>query len=221
MATLARMNETPNIAATHLVVGLTGGIASGKSTVSQRLRELGAVVVDADAIARALQRPGERGYLAVREHFGDAVIHASTGEIDRPALAHIVFNDAAQLEVLNGIMHPLVREEAARLVGEATPGAVIVHDIPLLVETGRHAEMDRVLVVEAPVEERVRRMVTHRGMDPDDARRRIAAQATDEQRRAVATTVFDNSGTVADLTRQVDEWWSAEVGGADHVGADA
>lgn len=190
-----------------MTVGLTGGIASGKSTVSRRLGELGAVVIDADAIARNLQQPGERGHSAIREHFGDAVIDPTTGELLRQELANIVFNDQVQLEALNGIIHPMVREETARLIEAAAPGSVIVYDMPLLVETGQHSDMDQVLVVEAPVEERVRRMVTDRGMADDDARRRIAAQATDEQRRAAATTVFDNSGTVQDLVRQVDEWW--------------
>ncbi|PBB07825.1 dephospho-CoA kinase [Kocuria sp. WRN011] len=190
-----------------MTVGLTGGIASGKSTVSRRLGELGAVVIDADAIARNLQQPGERGHSAIREHFGDAVIDLTTGELLRQELANIVFNDQVQLDALNGIIHPMVREETARLIEAAAPGSVIVYDMPLLVETGQHADMDQVLVVEAPVEERVRRMVTDRGMAADDARRRIAAQATDEQRRAAATTVFDNSGTVQDLVRQVDEWW--------------
>ncbi|MDO5366727.1 dephospho-CoA kinase [Kocuria sp.] len=188
-------------------VGLTGGIASGKSTVSRRLAELGAVVIDADAIARDLQKPGRRGLTAIREHFGDSVIDPGTGELLRQELANIVFNDELQLETLNGIIHPLVREETARLIERAAPGSVIVYDMPLLVETGQHAGMNQVLVVEAPIEERVRRMVTDRGMDPDDARRRIAAQATDEQRRAAASTVFDNAGSIEDLLNQVDAWW--------------
>lgn len=193
-------------------VGLTGGIASGKSTVSRRLAELGAVVIDADAIARELQKPGERGHTAIQEHFGTSVIDPQTGELLRQELANIVFNDELQLQALNGIIHPLVREETARLIAGAASGSVIVYDMPLLVETGQHRDMDQVLVVEAPIEERVRRMVTDRGMGPDDARRRIAAQATDAQRRAAATTVFDNSGTVADLLRQVDDWWRSQRG---------
>ncbi len=195
-----------------VTVGLTGGIASGKSTVSRRLAELGAVVIDADAIARDLQKAGERGLNAIREHFGDSVIDPVTGELLRQELANIVFNDELQLETLNGIIHPMVREETARLMAEAAPGSVVVYDMPLLVETGQHTDMDQVLVVEAPIEERVRRMVTDRGMADDDARRRIAAQATDEQRRAAATTVFDNSGTVDDLLQQVDEWWRSQAG---------
>lgn len=188
-------------------MGLTGGIASGKSTVSRRLAELGAVVIDADALAKDLQRPGEPGHTAIREHFGDSVIDPATGELLRQELARIVFNDERQLAVLNGIIHPMVREETARLIAEAAPGAVVVFDMPLLVETGQHADMEHVLVVEAPLEERVRRMVTDRGMADDDARRRIAAQASDEQRRAVATTVLDNSGSKEQLLRQVDDWW--------------
>ena len=193
-------------------VGLTGGIASGKSTVSRRLTELGAVVIDADAIARDLQKPGRRGLTAIRAHFGDSVIDPATGELLRQELANLVFNDELQLETLNGIIHPMVREETARLIEQAARGSVIVYDMPLLLETGQHADMDQVLVVEAPIEERVRRMVTDRGMNPDDARRRIAAQATDEQRRAAATTVFDNSGSVEDLLNQVDAWWRPRGG---------
>ena len=195
-----------------LRVGLTGGIASGKSTVSRCLADLGAVVVDADAIARRLQEPGEAGYEAVVGHFGDTVVDQATGRLDRAALAGIVFADEARLAELNAIMHPPVRAEAARLADAVPPGGVLVQDIPLLVETGQHADMDRVLVVEAPEAERVRRMVADRGMDPDDARRRIAAQASDAQRRAVATTVFDNSGTREDLVRQVHGWWAEQTG---------
>lgn len=190
-------------------VGLTGGIASGKSTVSLRLAELGAVVIDADAIAKDLQRPGQPGHTAIREHFGESVIDPATGELLRQELAKIVFNDERQLEILNGLIHPMVREETARLIAQAAPGAVVVFDMPLLVETGQHQDMQHVLVVEAPLEERVRRMVTDRGMAADDARRRIASQASDAERRAVATTVFDNSGSVEQLLRQVDEWWDS------------
>ncbi|MGK4217926.1 dephospho-CoA kinase [Kocuria marina] len=194
-----------------LRVGLTGGIASGKSTVSRRLSELGALVVDADAIARALQEPGEPGYEAMVAHFGERIVRPDTGALDRAAVAAIVFDDAEQLAALNGIIHPLVRRETARLVSEVPPGGVVVHDIPLLVETGQHRAMDEVLVVQAPEDERVRRMVEDRGMSPEDARRRIAAQATDEQRRAVATAVLDNSTTIEDLLAQVDEWWRTRV----------
>ncbi|RLZ03468.1 dephospho-CoA kinase [Kocuria tytonicola] len=194
-----------------LKVGLTGGIASGKSTVSRCLARLGAVVVDADALARELQEPGAPGLAAIVAHFGEQVLDRGTGRLDRAALAALVFADREELAALNGIMHPLVRAEAARLAATVPPGGVLVQDIPLLVETGQHTDMDRVLVVEAPEAERVRRMVADRGMDPDDARRRIAAQASDAQRRAVATTVFDNSATRQDLERQVRQWWEAET----------
>ena len=193
-----------------LRVGLTGGIASGKSTVARRLAEHGALVVDADAIARELQEPGAVGYEAVLEHFGPAVVR-DDGALDRVALARIVFGDPAQLEALNGIMHPLVRARTSRLLADVPPGGVVVHDIPLLVETGQHEQMDRVLVVEAPEAERVRRMVEDRGMAEQDARRRIAAQAKDEDRRAVATTVLENTGSIAELEAQVDEWWNREA----------
>lgn len=194
-----------------LTIGLTGGIASGKSTVSRRLMELGATVVDADAIARALQEPGRPGLEGIVEEFGPSVL-TPDGRLDRAALGARVFADPEARARLNAIIHPLVRAEAERLAAAAGEDAVLVEDIPLLVETGQHADMDRVLVVEAPEAERVRRMVADRGMDPDDARRRIAAQASDAQRRAVATTVFDNSGTREDLVRQVHGWWAEQTG---------
>ena len=144
-------------------------------------------------------------------HFGERIVQPDSGALDRAAVAAIVFDDPEQLAALNGIIHPLVRRETARLVSEVPPGGVVVHDIPLLVETGQYGTMDEVLVVQAPEDERVRRMVEDRGMSPEDARRRIAAQATDEQRRAVATAVLDNSTTVEDLLAQVDEWWRTRV----------
>ena len=194
-----------------LRVGLTGGIASGKSTVSRALARLGAVVVDADALVRELQEPGAAGHTAIVEHFGTGVLDPDTGRLDRAALGRVVFSDPARLEELNGIMHPLVRAESTRLAEAVPPGGVLVQDIPLLVETGQHEDMDRVLVVEAPEAERIRRMVEDRGMSAEDARRRMAAQATDAERRAVATTVFDNSGTPDELERQVRTWWEAET----------
>lgn len=188
-------------------MGLTGGIASGKSTVSRRLSELGAVIVDADAVARQLQEPGEPGYRAIVEHFGSEVVESASGALNRAAIAQIVFNDESQLAMLNAIMHPLIHAQTTALVDSAPPGSVVVHDHPLLVETGRYAQMDHVLVVEAPVEERVRRMMTDRGMSEADARARIAAQATDQERRCVATRVLENSGTQKDLLVQVEDWW--------------
>ena len=193
-----------------LTIGLTGGIASGKSTVSRRLMELGATVVDADAIARALQEPGRPGLEGIVEEFGPSVL-TPDGRLDRAALGARVFADPEARARLNAIIHPLVRAEAERLAAAAGEDAVLVEDIPLLVETGQHGRFDLVLTVQASAEERVRRMVEDRGMTEADARARIAAQATDEQRRAVADVVLDNSGTPEELEAQVERFWTERV----------
>lgn len=190
-----------------LTIGLTGGIASGKSTVSRRLAELGATVVDADAIARAVQEPGQPGLEGIVAEFGPSVL-TPEGRLDRQALGAIVFADPEARARLNAVIHPLVRREAVRLAAAAGEDAVVVEDIPLLVETGQHGRFDLVLTVQAPAAERVRRMVEDRGMTEADARARIAAQATDEQRAAVSDVVLVNDGTVADLIRQVDRFWA-------------
>ena len=192
-----------------LRIGLTGGIGSGKSTVSALLTERGAVLIDADLLAREVVQPGTPGLAAVVEAFGDGVL-GPDGELDRPALAAIVFADPDARRRLDGIVHPLVRARAAELAGAAPPDAVVVHDVPLLVETGQAAGYDLVLVVEADPETRVRRLVA-RGLPETDARARIAAQATDEQRRAVADVVLDNSGTRDRLAAQLDRFWTERV----------
>jgi dephospho-CoA kinase len=192
-----------------LCIGLTGGIGSGKSTVSRLLAERGAVIVDADRIAREVVQPGTPGLTAVAEAFGDHVL-AADGSLDRPALAAIVFADPDARARLDGIVHPLVRRRSAELVAAAPPGAVVVNDVPLLVETGQAGSYDVVLVVEADPETRVARLV-ERGMTEGDARARIAAQATDEQRRAVADVVLDNSGTPEELAEQIDRFWTERV----------
>jgi len=188
-------------------VGLTGGVASGKSTVAALLREAGAVVIDADVIAREVVAPGTPGLAAIREAFGDRVL-TDDGALDRPALAAIVFADEAQRRILEGITHPLVRRRAAELEAEAVAAlgedALIVHDIPLLTEVGRAGEFDAVIVVDAPEQEQVRRMVADRKATEEEARARIAAQATREERRAIATHVLDNSGTYESLREQVE-----------------
>jgi dephospho-CoA kinase len=183
-------------------VGLTGGVASGKSAVSAVLRELGAVVIDADRLARDVVAKGTPGLAAVVEEFGDEVL-TPDGELDRPAVARIVFADEAARKRLEGIVHPLVFEEIRRLEAVAPEGAVVVHDLPLLAESGRADTFDAVLVVDAPEELQVQRMVEHRGWTEDEARARMAAQASREQRRAIATHVLDNSGTLDELRRQV------------------
>jgi dephospho-CoA kinase len=192
-----------------LRIGLTGGIGSGKSTVSGLLAERGAVVVDADRIAREVVEPGSPGLAAVVEAFGSEVLTAD-GCLDRPALAAVVFADPEARARLDGIVHPLVRHRTAELVAAAPADAVVVNDVPLLVETGQAASYDLVLVVEADPETRVARLV-QRGLTAEDARARIAAQATDEQRRAVADVVLDNNGTPEHLAAQVERVWAERV----------
>jgi dephospho-CoA kinase len=192
------------------ILGLTGGIAAGKSVVARRLAELGAVHVDADAIAREVVEPGTPALGEIRRRFGDAVI-APDGSLDRPALGAIVFSDADARADLNGITHPAVRRRSQELFAEAAaadPDAIVVYDVPLLVEGTRHDEFDRIVVVHADRDERVRRLVELRGMSPDEAARRIDAQASDAERLAVADDVIDANGTLDDTLRQVDELWA-------------
>jgi dephospho-CoA kinase len=192
-----------------LRIGLTGGIGSGKSTVARLLAERGAEVVDADVLAREVVAPGTPGLAAVVQAFGPGVLTAE-GALDRPALATVVFGDPEARAKLDGIVHPLVRARARELIAAMPPDAVVVQDIPLLVETGQAGSFDLVLVVEADVGTRVARLVD-RGLPEEDARARIAAQATDDQRRAVADAVLDNSGSPADLAAQIDRFWADRV----------
>ncbi|MGL3804800.1 dephospho-CoA kinase [Paeniglutamicibacter sp. R2-26] len=189
-----------------LNVGLTGGIAAGKSAVARQLAELGAVLIDADAIARAVVEPGTPGFAAVLDAFGPGVL-AADGSLDRPALGALVFGDDDARARLNAIVHPLVRAEAARLRAAAPADAVVVQDIPLLVETGQAKDFDVVLVVAAPLEQRLQRLARDRGMDEAAALARISAQATDEERAAAADLVIENSGTVEQLRGRVNEVW--------------
>jgi dephospho-CoA kinase len=189
-------------------VGLTGGVGSGKSTVSAMLADLGAVVIDADLLAREVVAPGSDGLTAVVEAFGPTVLTA-TGELDRPALGAVVFADEVARRRLEAIIHPLVRARGAELEAAAPAEAVVVHDIPLLAETGQADAFDAVVVVDVPVEVQMERMVRLRGMSPQEAQSRIAAQATREQRRAVATYVIDNTGTLEDLRDRVAEVFEA------------
>ena len=192
-----------------LRIGLTGGIGSGKSTVSALLAARGAVVIDADRIAREVVEPGTPGLAAVVDAFGERVLR-DDGSLDRPALAAVVFADPEARRKLDGLVHPLVRARAAELAAAVPDDAVVVHDVPLLVETGQAGSYDVVLVVRADPEVRVRRLV-QRGLSEEDARARIAAQATDEQRRAVADVVLDNDGTEEDLAAQVERFWGERV----------
>jgi dephospho-CoA kinase len=197
-----------------LRIGLTGGIGSGKSTVAALLAARGAVVVDADRIAREVVEPGTPGLAAVVTAFGEGVL-TPEGSLDRPALAGVVFADPEARARLDGIVHPLVRQRAAELMVGLPEDAVVVQDVPLLVETGQAGAFDLVLVVQADLDTRVERLVA-RGMTEDDARARIAAQATDEQRRAVADVVLDNSGTPEELAAQVERFWAERVSPGGH-----
>jgi dephospho-CoA kinase len=190
-----------------LVVGLTGGIGSGKSTVSALLAAKGAVVVDADAVVHELQRPGTAVFEAMVDRFGNAIV-AADGSLDRSAVADIVFNDPDALADLNGIVHPAVGAEIVRRMDElSTTDAVVVLDVPLMVESARGYPVAGLIVVDVDPEVAVRRLVEHRGMREDDARARIARQASREERRARADVVIDNSRSLDDLAAQVDRAW--------------
>ena len=193
-----------------LKVGLTGGIGSGKSEVSARLREHGAVVIDADRIAREVVEPGTPGLAAVVAEFGDGVLLPSGG-LDRERVGRIVFADPDRLAALNAIVHPLVGERMQELMDAAPDDAVVVYDVPLLAENGLAASYDEVVVVDAPEEAQLDRLVNRRGMTEEDARARMASQASREERRAVATRVIDNSGTLDALRAQVDALWETLV----------
>ncbi len=188
----------------RLRVGLTGGVASGKSAVSAILRDLGAVVIDADQLAREVVAPGTEGLDDIVAAFGPGVLTAD-GELDRPAMGAIVFADEEARRRLEAIIHPLVRRRGAELEAAAGPDTVVVHDIPLLAETGQASTFDAVVVVDVPVETQVQRMVSLRGMSREEAEARIAAQASREQRLAVATYIIDNTGTLEDLRDRVTE----------------
>lgn len=193
-----------------LRVGLTGGIGSGKSTVARRLRELGAVVADADALAREVVTPGEPALVDIRERFGPQVI-AADGSLDRAALGAIVFADEAARRDLEAITHPRIGERTAQIADAVPPGGVFVHDVPLLVEGAMGAAYHLVLVVGADVETRVRRLVEHRGMPEEDARSRIAAQVSDDRRRAAADVWIDNTGTPEETLAHVDRLWEGRL----------
>jgi len=204
-----------------LRVGLTGGIGSGKSEVSRRLAAHGAVVIDADVAAREVVAPGTPGLAQIAAAFGAEVL-GPDGALDRERLGAMVFRDSALLAKLNAIVHPLVREwmtAAERTAAERTAaeraaagvghgGLIVVHDVPLLAESGRADGFDLVIVVDVPPELQVERLVRQRGMTPDQARARMTAQASREQRLAIAGVVIDNSGSLDDLDRRVAEVWT-------------
>ncbi|MEU3723754.1 dephospho-CoA kinase [Streptomyces sp. NPDC031705] len=189
-----------------LKVGLTGGIGAGKSEVSRLLAQYGAVVVDADRIAREVVEPGTPGLAAVVEAFGESVLTAD-GRLDRPGLGAVVFADPAKLRTLNAIVHPLVGARSAELERAAGPDAIVVHDVPLLAENGLAPLYDLVVVVDAAPGTQLARLTALRGMAEEEARARMAAQATREQRLAVATLVIDNDGPLEALEPQVRKVW--------------
>jgi dephospho-CoA kinase len=191
------------------LIAVTGGIASGKSTVSRRLAEHGAVVVDADLLSREAVAPGSAGLEAIVRRWGPGLLTAD-GSLDRAALGAIVFRDHAELAALNAIVHPEVgRLTAARMAeaGMGDPNVVIVYDIPLLVEAAVNQPFDLVVTVSAPIHERVRRLAELRGMSAEEAELRVANQATDADREAVADVVIDSSGSLDETIRQADELW--------------
>jgi dephospho-CoA kinase len=201
-----------------LKVGLTGGIGAGKSEVSRLLVERGAVLIDADRIAREVVEPGTPGLAAVVAAFGEDVL-AADGTLDRPRLGTIVFADADRLAELNKIVHPLVGARSAELEAAAGPDAVVVHDVPLLTENGLAPFYDLVIVVDARTETQLDRLTRLRGMTEDDARARMAAQATREQRKEIADLVIDNDGPRERLVEQVDTVWAELVRRAHTTGA--
>lgn len=198
------------------LIALTGGIASGKSTIARRLGEQGAVIVDADQIVRDVQAPGSPVLARIAEAFGDDVVHED-GSLDRGALGARVFGDADALQRLNHIVHPAVRAESQRQFDAAltaNPRAVVVYDVPLLKEARSEDPWDLIVVADAPAELRARRLVELRGMTAGDAQARISAQVSDAERRAIADVVIDTSGDLEETVRQVDALWGRIVGGA-------
>lgn len=191
------------------LVALTGGIASGKSTIARRLADHGAVIVDADQIVRDVQQPGSPVLDSIAAEFGDRMLHPD-GSLDRAALGSAVFGDDAAVKRLNAIVHPAVRAESARRFAEAfaaDPGAVVVYDVPLLVEARVGDPWELVIVAHAPADVRRQRLVELRGMSEADAAARLASQVPDEARLAIADVVIDTTGSLDDTLRQVDELW--------------
>ncbi len=190
-------------------MGLTGGIASGKSVVAARFAEHGAVVVDADKIAREVVEPGTPALAHIAEEFGPGVI-AADGTLDRAALGAQVFADPQKLALLNSITHPAIRELSQRRFAEAEqadPGAIVVYDVPLLTDARGKAEFDVVVVVSAPEDERIERMVSQRGMSREEATRRIRSQVPEQQRLALADIVIESGGTLEQTLARADEVW--------------
>lgn len=193
-----------------LRIALTGGIASGKTLVSDTLKDLGATVIDADVLAREVVGPGTPGLRAVVRRFGQGILHHD-GSLDRAALAGIVFADDGARDDLNAIVHPLVRERARRLEAAAPSDAVVIHVIPLLVETGQRDHFDAVIVVDVPTTEQVSRLMHRSGLTTDEAWARLHAQAPRTDRLDAATWVIDNSGSPAETIQQVTALWEGPL----------
>ncbi|CAB4943033.1 unannotated protein [freshwater metagenome] len=199
-------------------IGLTGGIGAGKSAVAARLAARGAIVIDADRIAREVVEPGTPGLASVVDVFGPDVLSAD-GSLDRAAVAALVFHDSAKLAALESIVHPLVNRRSSELLAAAPADAVVVYDVPLLAETmakdpARDFNFDTIIVVQAPRADRLRRLVA-RGLTEADSEARMAAQVTDEQRRAIADYLISNAGNLDDLDAEVDALWNTLVSTGD------
>jgi dephospho-CoA kinase len=194
------------------LIGLTGGIASGKTAVARRLAEHGAIHIDADQLARDVVKPGTEGLAAIVTRFGDGILQAD-GSLNRPALGAIVFSDEQARLDLNAITHPAVGKLGKELMAQAeekNPHAIVVYDVPLLIEARKqpdYYDFDLVVVVEADAETRIRRMVSLRAMTEDDARRRVDSQSSDAERRAIADVIIDSNGSLDDTIRQADALW--------------
>jgi dephospho-CoA kinase len=190
-----------------LRVGLTGGIGAGKSEVSRRLAAQGAVIIDADAAARDVVAPGTEGLAEIIDAFGPEIL-LPDGTLDRPRLGDLVFADPSQRATLNAIIHPRVGTRMSELEQAAGPNAIVVHDVPLIAENGLADAYDLVIVVDVPPRTQIDRLVKLRGMTRDQAKARIAAQASREQRLSIADIVVDNSGSLTELDRQVGDLWA-------------
>ena len=206
---------TASIAGVYLI-GLTGGIASGKTVVAKRLEELGAIRVDADQLARDVVAAGTPGLTAIAHRFGRSVI-AADGTLDRPALGAVIFQDPEARNALNAITHPAIRELSSRRfaeIAQRTPDAVAVYDVPLLVEASRDPEyhgFDLIVVVSASVETRLDRLMALRGLSREDAQHRVASQATETERLAIADVVIDSNGSIEETLIQTDALWVSLV----------
>lgn len=195
-----------------LRIALTGGIACGKTLVSAALAALGAVIIDSDLLARQVVEPGSAGLQEVMDRFGVEVIRAD-GSLDRPALGELIFSDADARADLNAIIHPRVRAEASRLEADAPSDGVVVHVIPLLLETGQQDTFDAVMVVDVPEDVQLRRLMERNGLDTTQARARIAAQAQRSERLAAATWIIDNSGDPGSAAHSVRRLWDGPIAG--------